>query len=151
MAVAFISFGSNLGNRLENIVSAITSLKSKMGIEVREISSIIETESVGAAGPEYLNGVIKLETDLSPRDLLSALQGIEDSLGRVRPYRNAPRVIDLDILLYGDLIVSEPDLIIPHSQIWKREFILKLLLEIEPNVKKFECLRGKFVVGVSQE
>jgi len=150
MAIAFISFGSNLGNRLENVIGAITSLKNKNDIDLREISSTIETESVGAIGPAYLNGVIKIETRLSPLDLLSNLQSIEESLGRVRTYRNAPRVIDLDILLYDDLLLSEPRLTIPHRQLWERDFILKLVLEIEPEVKKLDCLKGRFEAKVSQ-
>ena len=151
MAIVFISFGSNLGDRSENVIKAIASLNSSRDMVVRGVSSVIETEPVDATGPLYLNGIIKLETNLLPQDLLSALQNIEESLGRVRTYRNAPRIIDLDILLYGDLVLSEPELTIPHPQLWERDFILKLVLEIEPDIKKLECLRERLDTGVSQK
>jgi len=131
MPAVFIGIGSNLGDRLANINNAINYLRSDKGIIVEKISSFIETAPVGAPGPEYLNGVIKITTDLPPKTLLIVLQNIEKKLGRYRPFKNAPRTIDLDILLYGGEVIDEPDLKIPHPRMYEREFVLKPLREIE--------------------
>lgn len=127
----FIGIGSNLGDRYNNIESAINHLKSVPDVEVKKISSLIETEPQGGPPqPRYLNGVIKLKTSLSARKLLEVLQKIEHSLGRMRREKNGPRTIDLDILLYGGETIDEPDLKIPHPRMKKREFVMKPLMEI---------------------
>ncbi len=141
MAKVFISLGSNLGNRSENINRAVRCLKEDKDMAVQAVSSIIETEPVKASGPEYLNAVIKLETKNSPYELLNKLQDIENSLGRMRTYKNAPRIIDLDILLYDDLTIDEPSLKVPHPQLWERGFIMTLVLEIEPDIDKSKVRR----------
>ncbi|UCC95122.1 MAG: 2-amino-4-hydroxy-6-hydroxymethyldihydropteridine diphosphokinase [Candidatus Omnitrophota bacterium] len=129
----FIGVGSNLDNRKENIQKAIEYLKSDPHVVVQQLSTFIETDSEGGPPqPKYLNGVIQIETGLSPRELLSVLQSIECRLGRVRAVRNGPRTIDLDILLYGNIVVEEPGLQIPHPRMWKRTFVMKPLLEIAP-------------------
>lgn len=128
----FIGIGSNLGNRKENIERAIGFLEKIEGVKVEKISSIIETEPEGGPPqPMYLNGVIKIKTTLSPQNLLSSLQEIERKLGRVRKERFGPRTIDLDILLYGDRIVNEPNLQIPHPKMWSRNFVLIPLSEVK--------------------
>lgn len=132
---AYIGIGSNLGDRLKSIESAITEIKSNPGIAVEKISSIIETAPIG--GPrqgKYLNGVVKIKTEIEPRTLLSILQNIENKLGRKRTIRNGPRTIDLDILLYDDKIINEPGLKVPHPRMLEREFVMKPLLEIEPQI-----------------
>jgi 2-amino-4-hydroxy-6-hydroxymethyldihydropteridine diphosphokinase len=100
------------------------------------VSAIIETAPVG--GPpqgSFLNGVVEIETTLSPKDILTSLQEIENALGRVRTKRWGPRTIDLDILLYGDEVIGEPDLVIPHPMMHERAFVLKPLAEIAPDVR----------------
>ena len=133
MPVVFIGLGSNLGDREDYINRAINCLKETSNITVEKISSIIETEPQDAAGQgKYLNAVIKLETNLAALDLLKKLQSIEDSLGRVRTFQNAPcpRTIDLDILLYGEEVIDEPELKVPHPRMFERKFVIEPLLEI---------------------
>jgi len=132
---AYIGIGSNLGDRLKSIENAIAEIKSNPGIAVEKISSIIETAPIG--GPrqgKYLNGVVKIKTEIEPYALLSILQNIENKLGRKRTIRNGPRTIDLDILLYDDKIINKPDLKVPHPRMLEREFVMKPLLEIEPQI-----------------
>jgi len=136
MREAFIGVGSNLGNRGENIKQAIKLLESNERIKIEKISSLIETESQG--GPpqgKYLNGVIKIKTDLTAQDLLFFLQEVERKLKRVRLVKNGPRTIDLDILLYGKEKINQDNLKIPHPRMFKRSFVLKPLFEIEPEIK----------------
>ena len=131
----YIGIGSNLGDRLANINSAIEELKSNPEIRIEKISSIIETAPVGGpAQGNYLNGVIKIETEISARSLLYILQNIEKKLGRIRTVKDGPRTMDLDMLLYGDKIIKEPGLKVPHPKMLEREFVMKPLLEIEPNL-----------------
>ncbi len=132
----YIGIGSNLGDRLANINSAIQELKSNPDIRIEKISSIIETAPVGGpAQGNYLNGVIKIKTEICARTLLCTLQNIEKKLGRMRTIKDGPRTIDLDMLLYGDKIINEPDLKVPHPKMLEREFVMKPLLEIEPNFR----------------
>ena len=131
----FIGIGSNLGNRKKYIKNAIKKLKETKGIEIKKISNIYETEPVG--GPKqgkYLNGVMEIETWLKPRELIVELQKIEKQLGRIRSVKNAPRTIDLDILLYGDEKIDEPGLKVPHPRMHEREFVMKPLKEIYESI-----------------
>ena len=134
MAEAFIGLGSNLGNRSENIESALSLLKEK-GVFVLKCSTFIETDPVGYEDqPQFLNAVCKIQTALSPHDLLNVCLGIEDTLGRERPFANAPRTIDLDLLLYDNVVVSDEVLILPHPRMWQRNFVLEPLKEIAPDI-----------------
>lgn len=127
----YIGVGSNLGDRQGNIEAAIQRLREAGGIEVTKVSSIYETEPVGGPQqPKYLNGVIAINTELEPRQLLLALQKIENQLGKQRSVKNGPRTIDLDILMYGEEEIDEPDLKIPHPRMHEREFVLKPLRDI---------------------
>src|SRR3989338_1476813 len=109
--LCYIGIGSNLGDRQRYIEDAVQRLRETKGIEVKRVSSIYETEPVGGPSQgKYLNAAIEIDTELSPRDLLTALLDIEKELCRVRTVKNAPRAIDLDILLYGDKNIDEPDL-----------------------------------------
>ena len=131
MVTCYIGIGSNLGDRRGYINKAIEALGASKGIRVARVSSIYETEPASDI-PQgaYLNGVLEIETHLSARSLLSELIRIEESLGRVRTLKNAPRTIDLDILYFGDEMIREKDLIIPHPRIAEREFVLKGLREL---------------------
>ena len=136
MSIVFIGVGSNLGDRQGYINRAIDCLRKTPDIAVDKVSSIIETEPQDAAGQgKYLNAVIKLETNLTALDLLKELQSIEDGLKRVRTFKNAPRTIDLDILLYGEEVIDQPELKIPHPRMFERKFVIEPLLEIEPELK----------------
>ena len=129
-SVVFLGLGSNLGDREKNIRDALE-LLGRDGIGLLQLSSIIETDPVG--GPPqglFLNAVVKVETDLAPRLLLERIQTIEAVLGRVRSVRNAPRTIDIDILLYDNLQWNDPDLVIPHPRMNERDFVLRPLKEL---------------------
>jgi 3-oxoacyl-[acyl-carrier protein] reductase len=134
MATAYIALGSNLGDRRDYLDRSLQALQEHPRIEATQVSSYHETTPVG--GPpgqsNFLNAAAELKTDLSPRELLDALLEIERSLGRVRRERHGPRTIDLDLLLYQDLVLREPGLTIPHPAMHERLFVLKPLAEIAP-------------------
>ena len=136
MVTCYIGIGSNLGNRQEYIDKAINIIKSNKNIIFKRSSSIYETEPVSDIPQgKFLNGVLEIETALEPRELLKELNGIEIGLGRVRTVKDAPREIDLDILYYGQEMVREKDLMIPHPKINEREFVLKGLRELKKGLK----------------
>jgi 2-amino-4-hydroxy-6-hydroxymethyldihydropteridine diphosphokinase len=131
---AFIALGSNLGQREEYIHNALFLLKRK-GVSVQKCSQLIETEPVGFKNqPPFLNGVCQISTSHTPHELLAVCQSIEKDLGRKKTFQNAPRVIDLDILLYNNDVVSDENLIIPHPRMWERSFVINPLKEIAPEV-----------------
>ena len=128
---AYVALGSNLGDRLEHMRAAARRLDGTRGIDVVRSSRVYETEPVGPPQPPYLNAVIEVATTLTPHELLEAARGVEDSLGRVRAERLGPRTIDVDILVYDELIVDEPDLEIPHPRMHERGFVLVPLGELD--------------------
>ena len=131
MSIAFVGIGTNMGDRLLNINKAIDALKLLPNTTVEAISNIYETEPWGLKEqPNFLNGVIKVNTSLSPNALLGGLLGIEAAMGRVREIKNGPRVLDLDLLLYDDVILNTEELVLPHPFIKEREFVLKPLCEL---------------------
>ncbi len=138
MALVYLGVGSNLGDRQENIRKALIFLKENEAIDVLQCSKIIETvpEGVPPQG-DFLNGVIEIETQLMPLELLSALKNIERRLGRSKKIGSSdPRTIDLDILFYNDVvIVNGKNLTIPHPRAAKRQFVLEPLAEIAPDYK----------------
>lgn len=136
MAKVYLGIGSNLGDRRGNIRKALALLKDRK-IKLRKISKVIETDPVG--GPKqgkFLNAVLEADTDLRPRRLLETLKDIEMQLGRKKTVRFGPRTIDLDILLYNNAIINAKDLIIPHPRMHERDFVLKPLREIAPNITR---------------
>ncbi len=131
MSRAYLGLGSNLGDRLANLRRAVE-LLAERGARVVRSSRVYETDPVGGPPqPDYLNAVVEVETELEPRSLLSACLAVEDALGRVRAERWGPRVIDVDVLTYDDVVVDEPDLQIPHPRMHERGFVLIPLLELE--------------------
>jgi 3-oxoacyl-[acyl-carrier protein] reductase len=143
MATAYIALGSNLGDRAATLHSAIRELNATPGIRVVRVSTFHETEPVGGPPdqPHYLNAAAKIETSLDPTALLTALLSIEQRHGRVRGEKNAPRTLDLDVLLYDDLVTPAGDPMIPHPRMHKRRFVLAPLAEIaaelqHPHLKK---------------
>ena len=134
MATVYLALGSNMGDRPANIQKAIELLNSSK-ITVKKISSIIETEPAG--GPpqdKYLNGVIEVTTTLTPFELLKTAQSIEKKLGRKKTVCNAPRPIDIDILFYDQKKIQTPELTIPHPRMLNREFVMRPLSEIAPDL-----------------
>ena len=129
----FIALGSNLGDRNDNLSQALAHLQKFIAIE--DISSVYETPPWGVTDqPMFLNQVIRGSTELAPHELLISLKGIENHMGRVETRRFGPRKIDLDILLYDDLELTTTDLIIPHSRMVERAFVLVPLAEIVPRL-----------------
>jgi 2-amino-4-hydroxy-6-hydroxymethyldihydropteridine diphosphokinase len=137
VARAYVGVGANLGPREATILRAVDLLAAQPGIELLELSSLVETQPFGVTGqPDFVNGAVSLETTLPPRELLDALLGIERELGRVRTGQLwEPRTIDLDLLLYGDEVVDEPGLTVPHPRLHERRFALEPLAEIEPGLE----------------
>lgn len=132
MKTVYISLGSNVGDREQQIAAAIQALGAK-GIRVVRQSSIYSTEPVDVATQSwFLNCVLEIETELMPRQLLRTFKEIENELGRKYTVRRGPRVIDIDILLYGSSVVHTPDLEIPHPRMTQRRFVLVPLVEIAP-------------------
>jgi 2-amino-4-hydroxy-6-hydroxymethyldihydropteridine diphosphokinase len=124
---AFLGLGSNLGDREAHLRAAVAGLP-----DVAAVSPVYETEPVGgpADQPAYLNVVVALDTDLSPRQLLDVAHRLEADARRVRAERHGPRTLDIDVLLVGDLHVDEPDLVVPHPRMWQRRFVLAPLADL---------------------
>jgi 2-amino-4-hydroxy-6-hydroxymethyldihydropteridine diphosphokinase len=133
MIDAFIGLGANLGDRMETLRAAVEQLAREPGFLLRQTSRVYETEPVGPPQPRYLNAVVRIGTLLSPRVTLRRLLEIEELLGRVRRERWGSREIDLDLLLYGDRIVAEGALRVPHPRLHERAFALVPLSEIAPD------------------
>lgn len=140
---AYIGLGSNLGDRSNSINLAVAMLSAVEQIEVVAISDVIETAALGDCDqPNYLNAVAKIKTSLNAKDLFNKLCEIETKLGRIRfsngstgsPSRWSPRTIDLDLLLFGEEVINEPDLIVPHSQMYLRTFALKGMSQLDGNL-----------------
>lgn len=130
---AYIGIGSNIGDREKNLDRAIEMLRLAKHIEVTAVSSYINTAPVGYTDqPDFLNTAVEVNTTLSAQELLVLCQYIEEELKRERIIRWGPRTIDLDILLYGDLVINEKNLTIPHPRMIDREFVIKPLNEIAP-------------------
>ncbi|EJP6473551.1 2-amino-4-hydroxy-6-hydroxymethyldihydropteridine diphosphokinase [Clostridium sp. L74] len=133
MHIAYISFGSNIGDKENYIKKALEKIKERE-MKILKVSPIYETEPYGVLEQDsFLNGVAKIETNLEPENLIKELLHIEKQLDRVRERRWGPRTIDLDIVFYDDLIINEKDLIIPHNDMENREFVLKPLCDIDEN------------------
>lgn len=133
---AYISLGTNIGDRYQNLTNAITLLKEDPGIKLEDISSVYETDPVGYTDQDpFLNMVIGIKTTLTPLELLDVCNNIENSLGRKREIKWGPRIIDLDILLYNQENIESEKLFVPHPRMHERLFVLIPLLEINPGIK----------------
>jgi 2-amino-4-hydroxy-6-hydroxymethyldihydropteridine diphosphokinase len=134
MPLAYVGLGSNLGDREGYLERALAALRGDPELEVEAVSSVRETDPVGLEDqPRFLNAAVRVTTALPPRELLEHLLGVERALGRTRDgSRFGPRTIDLDLLLYGDEIVDEPGLEIPHPRLHERRFVLEPLAELDP-------------------
>jgi 2-amino-4-hydroxy-6-hydroxymethyldihydropteridine diphosphokinase len=131
---AYIGLGANTGDRGSNLYNALARLSQVPGVTIKRISRLIENPAVGGpeGSPPFLNGAVIVETSLGSHALMKALAEIEKDLGRNRRVKWEPRPIDLDLLLYGDQIISSDDLIVPHPLMHERAFVLQPLAEIAP-------------------
>lgn len=132
MILSYVGLGANLGDAQQTIVWAISQLETLERSHLCCISSLYRSAPVDADGPDYINAVVALETRHNALDLLNHLHRIESLAGRERPYRNAPRTLDLDLLLYGDARIDSPQLTVPHPRMNLRAFVLVPLAEIAP-------------------
>jgi 2-amino-4-hydroxy-6-hydroxymethyldihydropteridine diphosphokinase len=131
MTVAYLGLGSNLGDARQSLKDAVVCLAQQHCITVLAKSSLYRTEPIDAQGDDFYNVVVKIETGLDARALLALCHRIEHHFGRERPYRNAPRTLDIDIILFGDERIDEPALNVPHPRAAERAFVLVPLLEID--------------------
>jgi len=129
---AFVAIGANLGDASAAVNCAIDSLDALPQTRVEARSSLYRSAPVDAAGPDFINAVVELQTALDPEALLDALQRLETGAGRERPYRHAPRTLDLDLLSHGDTVLDTPRLTLPHPRMGERAFVLLPLAEIAP-------------------
>ncbi|HJV81222.1 2-amino-4-hydroxy-6-hydroxymethyldihydropteridine diphosphokinase [Noviherbaspirillum sp.] len=127
-----IGIGSNLGDARANVERAIERLKQLPQSTLSAQSSLFRTAPIDAGGDDYINAVVRVDTALPPEELLTALRAIEQDFGRERPYQNAPRTLDLDLLLCGRQTISSPSLTVPHPRMTQRAFVLIPLLQIDP-------------------
>ena len=133
---AYVGLGANLGDREAMLRRALELLGAEEGVEVVAVSTLLDTEPVGFADqPRFLNGAAAVETELEPRELLERLLAVERALGRERTGpRFGPRTVDLDLLVYGDRVVDEPGLTVPHPRLAERRFALEPLAELDPKL-----------------
>lgn len=145
---AWVALGANLGDAPQAVRDAIAAIGQLPGTTLTQQSSLYRTAPVDSSGPDYINAVVEIATALTAPALLAALQAIEQAAGRERPYRNAPRTLDLDILLYGRASISSPALTIPHPRMHERAFVLLPLAEIAPGLVRGAQLESVAGQGV---
>ncbi len=131
----FVGLGANLGDAQATVALAVKALGELPQTRLVALSPLYRSAPVDAQGPDFVNAVAELRTGLTPLELLQALQGIEQAHGRERPHRHAPRTLDLDLLLYGQRVVSEPGLTVPHPRLHERAFVLRPLADLAPEVE----------------
>ena len=130
---AFVALGANLGDAAATVRQTMAALGTLPRTVVTQRSSLYRSAPVDAEGPDFINAVVALRTGLTAEALLAALQRLEQEAGRERPYRNAPRTLDLDLLLYGGITLDTPTLTLPHPRMRERAFVLRPLAEIAPD------------------
>jgi 2-amino-4-hydroxy-6-hydroxymethyldihydropteridine diphosphokinase len=132
--VAYIGLGANLGQPAQTLDRALAALAQSEGVRDLAASPYYRSAPVAATGPDFINAVARVATQLTPLALLDTLQAIEQRFGRERPYTNAPRTLDLDLLLYADWHIADPPrLIVPHPRMHERAFVLRPLLDLDPD------------------
>ncbi len=134
MTIASIGMGANLGDAAQTLDQAIADIHALPDTSVLAVSSLYRSAPVEASGPDYTNAVIDIHTELDAHALLHHLQAIENSHGRTRPFHHAPRTLDLDILLFGEVEMQTHTLVLPHPRMHKRAFVLRPLAELRPNL-----------------
>ena len=131
---AYIGIGANLGDAQQAVRQAIEDLGRVPRVQLLGASSLYRTAPIDSSGPDYINAVAQVQTTLCAPDFLWRLQALEQGAGRERPYRNAPRTLDLDLLLYGDARIASAELTVPHPRMWERAFVVVPLAEIAPGM-----------------
>lgn len=129
---AYVGLGANLGDAIAAVRQALQALAQLPQTTLAAHSSLYRSAPVGAGGPDFINAVAALSTRLTAPELLDRLQALEQQAGRERPYPNAPRTLDLDLLLYGDARIASPRLVLPHPRLHERAFVLLPLAEVAP-------------------
>ncbi len=151
MGVAYLSLGSNIGDRLKNLQGAVDALTLLPRTKVTAVSSVYETEPVGLKEQRsFYNIAVKVETSLSPRCLLGACLGIEAAMGRIRNIKNGPRIIDIDLILYDNEKYNDEELTLPHKEMNNRAFVLVPLTEIG-GVEKCDVFSGSKVIKTEEK
>ena len=131
---AYVGLGANLGDAAATVRAAAQALHGLPNTRLVALSGLVASAPVDAAGPDFINAVARVQTRLQPLDLLAALQALEVQAGRQRPYRNAPRTLDLDLLLHGQTVCHGPVLTLPHPRLHLRRFVLWPLAELAPQL-----------------
>jgi 2-amino-4-hydroxy-6-hydroxymethyldihydropteridine diphosphokinase len=131
--IAYVALGANLGDALQTVRQTLDALSRLPVIQLTGCSRLYRTAPHEAQGPEFVNAVARIETRLTAPDLLDALQALENQAGRVRPYPNAPRTLDLDVLMYGQASMDSPRLTLPHPRWRERAFVLYPLADLQPD------------------
>ena len=147
---AYIGLGANLGDPKEAVVQAIAAIASIPGLVLTAQSSLYRTAPIDSSGPDYINAVVQVSTALTAPDLLLALQSLENQAGRERPYLNAPRTLDLDLLLYGQAKIQSERLTVPHPLLEQRAFVLLPLAEIAPELVTSMLLKSVADQGIER-
>lgn len=137
---AWIGLGANLGNAPQAVRAAIEAIAALPATAIAQRSSLYRSAPVDAGGPDYINAVIEVRTALTAPELLARLQQIEQAAGRIRAYRNAPRTLDLDLLLFGSASIASATLTVPHPRMHERAFVLLPLAEIAPQAVAADVL-----------
>ncbi len=130
----YVGLGANLGDAAAALAAAVAALAALDATDVVAVSPTYRSAPIDASGPDFLNAVVRLRTGLAPEALLAALQDIEAAHGRERPYRHAPRTLDLDLLLYGKVCLDTPTLSVPHPRLHLRAFVLRPLADLCPDL-----------------
>lgn len=146
---AYIGLGSNLGDSGATLCAALEEIAALTGVHTCTVSPFYRSAPVDASGPDFINAVTALDTTLEPLRLLDALQTIELKHGRERPYRNAPRTLDLDLLLYGDIVMDTQRLILPHPRMHERAFVLRPLQDLAPELVLPQGPIGSLTTGIA--
>ena len=149
-ATAFIGIGANLGQAQATVLQAMQNIGALPQTTLLRRSSLYRTAPVDSSGPDYVNAVVEISTTLDAHTLLAQLQAIENEAGRARPYRNAPRTLDLDILIFGDGAVNTPTLVVPHPRMAQRAFVLVPLAEIAPSQVSAAQLQAVWRQGITR-
>jgi len=147
---AYVGLGANLGQPEATLRWALQALGQVPGVRLAKASSLHRSSPVDATGPDFINAVAELATTLSAPALLQVLQALENQAGRERPYRNAPRTLDLDLLRYGDAHIDSPSLTVPHPRMMQRAFVLVPLAEIAPGLVTAQALAAVAGQGVER-
>ena len=148
---AHVALGANLGDAAQTLHHALRVLAHTPGVQLLSVSGLYRTAPLESSGPDYFNAVVELTTRLTAPGLLAALQGIERQFGRERPYINAPRTLDLDLLLYGSARIESPALTVPHPRMWARAFVLVPLADLAPHLVGVAALQAVAGQGVERD